>query len=143
MARRIAKELPEADEEAISSLYSDLLAFWSAGLLPHFRVEGECLLARLVRYVPHADGTVERTTRDHLDMAAMVATMRDTNDLQVRREELAKFGQLLGNHIRWEERVLFEVTQKQLTDPEMDALEVEIEEYIPEVEAAPLKEPRE
>ncbi len=141
MARRILKELPEADDAAAEELYSDLLAFWSAGLLPHFRVEGECLLARLVRHVPGGDETIERTTHDHLDMAALVSRMRDTSDPAERREALGEFGQRLQDHIRWEERVLFEVTQGKLTDGELDALKEDVDAYVPELEAAP--QPRE
>ena len=137
MALRIARELPEAGDDGVERLYSDLLAFWSAGLLPHFRAEGECLLARLVRHVPHDHESIERTNRDHLDMAALVATMRDTRDPAERRSTLADFGLRLHDHIRWEERVLFEVTQQQLDDAEMDALGGEIEERLPNVEAAP------
>jgi hemerythrin-like domain-containing protein len=137
MALRIAKELPTATEDATAKLYSDLLAFWTAGLLPHFRVEGECLLARLVRHVPHHHETIERTNRDHLDMAALVASMRDTSDPPSRRQLLADFGARLHDHIRWEEQVLFQVTQEQLTEPEMDALGEEVEQALPNLEAAP------
>ena len=67
MALRISRELPEATDERASALYSDLLSFWAAGLLPHFRVAQECLLARLVGYVGVDSAAVRRTTEDHLE----------------------------------------------------------------------------
>ena len=126
MSLRIERELadPRAD---IGALYADLLAFWAAGLLPHFRVETECLLARLIRHLPDSHASVRRTQDDHLGMAALVATMRDTTDETVRRDTLARFGTTLKGHIRWEELVLFQHAQDELASTELDALEVEVE----------------
>ena len=76
MALRIERELPDSDDETAGALYGDLLSFWSAGLLPHFRVEQECLLARLLHHVPGDDGAIQRTHGDHLSMESLVATMR-------------------------------------------------------------------
>ncbi len=77
LAQRIDRTLPTATDDEAGALYSQLIAFWSAGLLPHFRAEGECLLARLVRHLPLDDERVERLHRDHLHLEALVATMRD------------------------------------------------------------------
>jgi hypothetical protein len=139
-ARRIAKELPSASDSEAAQLYSDLVAFWSAGLLPHFRAEGECLLARLVRHLPHESEPVVRLQRDHLSLEALVATMRDASDAGERRDALAAFGELLHDHIRWEERDLFEVTQQQLTPDEMAALGEQLDDELPPLEAAPARE---
>lgn len=136
-ARRIAKELPGASDAEAAQLYSDLVAFWAAGLLPHFRAEGECLLARLVRHLPHESEPVVRLQRDHLSLESLVTTMRDASNARERREALASFGELLHEHIRWEERDLFEVTQQQLTEKEMAALGLQLEEELPPLEAAP------
>ena len=45
LAQRIRRELPAADDDAAGAIYASVVAFWSAGLLPHFTAEGECLLA--------------------------------------------------------------------------------------------------
>lgn len=137
MALRISRELPEATDEQASTLYSDLLSFWAAGLLPHFRVEQECLLARLVGYVGVDSAAVRRTTEDHLEMEALVTTMRDASNIGQRRAALARFGENLKTHIRWEEAVLFELTQDRLAEAELDALGADIEAAIPEVQPAP------
>jgi hemerythrin-like domain-containing protein len=128
MSLRIERELPGADAEGLNRLYSDLIAFWAAGLLPHFRTENECLLARLVHHVPPDDDMVRRTQDDHLSMEALVATMRDTRDPEERRRALRRFGETLSNHIRWEEEVLFEETQRRLRREEMAALGRDVEE---------------
>ena len=130
MALRIERELAD-DSADWARLYADLLSFWAAGLLPHFRTESECLLARLIRHVPDSDQCVQRTQADHLGMAALVATMRDTSDMALRR-----FGTTLRDHIRWEESVLFALVQEKLASDELDALGADIAERLPDVIAA-------
>lgn len=137
MSRRVLKELPDADDERLAALYADLIRFWTAGLLPHFRVEGECLLARLVRHMPASSEPVARTLSDHLAIEALVANMRDAATLPERRSAMLTFAEVLRDHIRWEEDVLFDVTQTELSDASMDALAAEILEAIPEVVPAP------
>lgn len=137
MALRIQRELPGAGKKAISALYSDLIAFWAAGLLPHFRAENECLLARLVRHVSPDDDLVRRTQRDHLGMEALVVTMRDTRDVETRREALQRFGEWLRQHVKWEEEVLFEETQSRLERREMAALGEDLRERLSAVGATP------
>lgn len=112
LALRIRRELAGADATALGRLLADLLLTWDARLLPHFRVEQECLLARLVRHVSSDDELITRTLGDHLSMAALVATMRDRPDPEVRRDAIHRFGEALRTHIRWEEEVLFEATQR-------------------------------
>jgi hypothetical protein len=136
LARRIAGEV-DGSPEALGPLYSDVLSFWSAGLLPHFRVEGECLLARLLRHVGEGAPEVQRVLDDHLGLAALVATMRDTDDPEARRAALRGFGDRLFEHIRWEEDVLFQQTQERLAPAEMAALGEDIRAYVPDVVPAP------
>lgn len=133
LALRIGREVTSADETALPRLYVDLLASWDARLLPHFRVEQECLLARLVRHVPKDDELITRTVGDHLSMAALVASMRDTADHELRRDAIQRFGETLRTHIRWEEEVLFEVTQRALDEDELAALGRDIAERLPDV----------
>ncbi len=136
LARRVRQEL-DGGPEQLAALYSDLLAFWVVGLLPHFRVEGECLLARLLRHVGQDAPEVQRVLDDHLGLAALVATMRDTADGSARRDALRRFGERLHDHIRWEEDVLFELTQASLDAGEMTALGADIRQYVPGVVPAP------
>jgi hypothetical protein len=128
MSLRIERELPDADAEGLRRLYSDLIAFWAAGLLPHFRTENECLLARLVRHVARDDSLVRRTQDDHLSIEALVVTMRDTTDLDERRDALRRFGETLRAHIRWEEEVLFAETERRLTPGELTSLGADVAE---------------
>jgi hemerythrin-like domain-containing protein len=133
MSLRIGREAPEADERVLAELQEDLLQFWEHGLLRHFRAENECLLARLVRHVAIDDELVRRTHEDHLRLEALAADMRDSSETEVRRQALLRFGEVLREHIRWEEEQLFEVTQRRLRDREMEALGGELEQRLPPV----------
>ncbi|MCC6387287.1 MAG: hemerythrin domain-containing protein [Dehalococcoidia bacterium] len=136
-ARRIATELDGLDGEGLARLYSDLVAFWSAGLLPHFRGEQECLLARLIRHVAPEDPAVARTHSDHLYLEGLVATMRDSPDEETRREALRRFGETLRVHVRWEEDTLFPLTQEQCDDDDLDAMARDFDEQLPPLAPAP------
>jgi hemerythrin-like domain-containing protein len=137
MALRIERELPAAGEAQLRELKNDLLRFWSAGLLPHFHGENDCLLARLVRHVEPADELVQRTTTDHISLARLVADIRDAEgDVAQVRAVLAEFGALLRAHIRWEESVLFERLQALLAAEEMQALGRDLDASLPPLEPA-------
>jgi hemerythrin-like domain-containing protein len=129
MCLRIDRELPGADASTLGSLYRDLDDFWEQALLRHFRAEGECLLARLIRHVAIDDPLTERLNADHLRMAALIADMRDAP--RKRPEAIGAFASLLRDHIKWEEEQLFEITQQRLKKREMRALGRELEARLP------------
>ena len=132
LALRIERDVPGGPEDQLAALYSRLIAFWSAGLLPHFTAEGECLLARLVRHVPDDDERVLRVQRDHLRIEVLVASMRDASTVEARRALLLEFGETLRAHVRWEEEELFPATEATLTDQELTALGADLELRLPE-----------
>jgi hemerythrin-like domain-containing protein len=138
LAHRIATELPGLESEDLAGLYSDVLAYWAAGLLPHFHAEHDCLLARLIRHIPDASETIEQTQRDHLDITGLVADMRDAPDQFARRAALEAFGDRLRAHIRWEEAVLFEIAQTSLSEAELATVGREVDEALPSLATAPL-----
>ena len=134
MALRIERDLASGAD--LAALYRDLLVFWFAGLLPHFRTENECLLARLIHHLPLEHEVVRQTQAEHLDLEGLVALMRDTAEVEARRQALARFGAQLKAHIRWEEATLFALTEQTLTEHEMDALGADIADRLPDVVAA-------
>ena len=116
----------------MGALYSAVIAFWSAGLLPHFTAESECLLARLVRHRAEDDPIVARLQRDHLRVEALVASMRDARDDAARADALLSFAETLRAHVRWEEESLFPETESTLTAEELDALGADLAVRLPE-----------
>jgi hemerythrin-like domain-containing protein len=131
LAQRIERTAPDANDDEVAKLYSTVIAYWSAGLIVHFTAESECLLARLVRHLPLDDERVVRLQRDHLSIEALVATMRDADDTQVRRDALFAFAGRLRRHVRWEEETLFPATEQTLDARELDALGADLAGRLP------------
>jgi hypothetical protein len=132
VALHVEHALPVASDAEVDEMLRTVVEFWRTSLLPHFRAECECLLARLVRHAGLSDSLITRTESDHLQVHALVAALRDANDLAERRRLLSDLATLLRDHIRWEESVLFEATQTLLTPPELAALAEDLAGRIPE-----------
>jgi hypothetical protein len=137
LAQHLDREAPAADAPRLSHLRREALDFWASGLLPHFRAECECLLARLVRHVESEDELVGRTQRDHVAIHAIMASLRVNGGPEATRPLLLALAKLLREHIRWEEAVLFEATQRYLRSDEMASLGEEIADRIPEIPPPP------
>lgn len=132
LAQRIRKTLPSGSADDVAALYSALIAFWSAGLLPHFGAESECLLGRLVRHIPRDDEHILRLQRDHFDIEATVTAMRDATDLEARKAAMLDFAARMQTHVRWEEEDLFPTAETTLTDRELDLLGEDLADRLPE-----------
>jgi hemerythrin-like domain-containing protein len=132
VALHVEHALPEASGAEVDEMLHTVVDFWRTSLLPHFRAECECLLARLVRHAGLSDALITRTETDHLQVHALVASLREANNPAERRRLLSNLATLLRDHIRWEESVLFEATQTSLTPPELAALAEDLAERIPE-----------
>jgi len=132
MALRIERELPKADITQMQSLYGDLVRFWSAGLLPHFGAENECLLARIAKRSDPGLRHAGRLQREHREMEDLVEAMAVAKTADDRRAALGTFGVRLREHIRWEERDLFGWLQAELSEDELDAVGAYLEAHLPE-----------
>ena len=136
MSLRIERELPGADVTQMQVLYGDLVRFWAAGLLPHFSAENECLLGRIARRDDPGLQHAGRLQREHREMEDLVDAMGAARTPDHRRDALTRFGVRLREHIRWEERELFEWMQAELNAEEMDAIGAYLEAHLPEQPAA-------
>jgi len=99
-ARELAGEAPDAREAA----WADLRQRFDDELEPHFKLEERGLLPAM-----QAAGEVllvERTLAEHLRMRAMMDAGGPEN--------LAAFAEALTDHIRFEEKELFETAQRVL-----------------------------
>lgn len=98
LARRAKKSAPGSD--ALVQLMTDFPARWNNGLVPHFAEEERTLLPRIL-----ADGAnplAERLKKDHDRLRALAACI-----IAGGADALAEFGQLLSNHVHFEEHELF------------------------------------
>ncbi|MGE3857365.1 MAG: hemerythrin domain-containing protein [Dehalococcoidia bacterium] len=116
LALRIQRELSTADETAAGALLADAVRFWSAGLQPHIEVENEALLSRIAAHGDEGLALAGRLQREHRELDEAMTGVRNGGGAgQDRRAALDRFGTLLGAHIRWEERELFEWMQRTLS----------------------------
>ena len=137
VAVRVLREAPSANEEQLAKLISDVLDFWQTALLPHFRAECECLLARLARQLAIDDALITRIQSDHLRLNALRVSLEERPGLASSRELLQEMAERLRDHIRWEEAVLFEQTPAVLGADFLRLLGDDLAQRIPEVPAAP------
>ncbi len=101
--RRLADGVFDADRD---EFWASVLEFVRLQVDPHFEVEERLLLPAL-----RALGEQEmayRIAREHVQLRAMIVEQTPADP------ELRSFGQLLDDHIRYEERVVFEQTQDRL-----------------------------
>jgi hemerythrin-like domain-containing protein len=103
-----AKRAAQADAQTIAASAARCVADFEAKLAPHFDIEERVLLPAL-----HAAGEPELVEQALFEHAAIrrLATALATPDAAL----LAEFGQLLGDHVRFEERVLFETAERRLS----------------------------
>jgi hypothetical protein len=136
VALRVQRQAPAADKGGLDELREVVLGFWHTALLPHFRAECECVLTRLARKLGVTDQLLVRTQSDHLELNALLAELQDGADLEQSRRLLTAMADLLRDHIRWEESVLFERTQTELTAAELRLVGDDLSERIPEIPPA-------
>ena len=137
LAKRIDDVLSGVDDVSLNQLEQETLEVWQDGLVPHFRAECECLLARLARQLGADNDLIARTQRDHVQAHALVTSIREATGEPERRRHLGALATLLRDHIRWEEATLFEATQQRLEAGELSRLGEDLSQRLPEVPAAP------
>ena len=137
LAKRIDDVLTGADDVSLEQLEAETQEVWESGLVPHFRAECECVLARLARELGADSDLIARTQRDHLEAHVLVTSVREASNEQDRRTHLGALAALLREHIRWEEAVLFEATQESLEDQDLARLGDDLADRLPEIPAAP------
>ena len=137
LAKRIDDVLAGKDIATLDQLMEETLGMWETGLVPHFRAECECLLARLAREAGADSELIARTQRDHVQAHALVTSVREASEDDDRRQHLSALASLLREHIRWEEATLFEAVQQQLSTDDLSRLADDLAERISAVPAVP------
>lgn len=110
LARRAALAAAGDSGREVAKVWSEVVQRFEAELEPHFHREETLLLPALMKV--GEKGIVEQTLAEHAQLRSLVhERVRDAESLQL-------IADLLKAHIRFEERVLFEIAQLRL--PEFD-----------------------
>ena len=112
---RHATSAASVKPETLVGLWDEVARRFHRELAPHFSIEEQYMLPALER----AGGAAlaKRTRDEHAELRRIVSD--DGHDLATR---LDRFGTLLRDHVRFEERVLFEAVQERLSDAELEAV---------------------
>ena len=115
-----ALRLKRAGDDDREDVIAQFLAFWHDHGQRHFAIEENLLLPAFARYVPSNDETIVKVLTDHVEIR------KRTDDLARRSHagvgDLNELGKLLDDHVRLEERVLFERMQEVMPRDELDSL---------------------
>ena len=98
------------------------LEHWDAEVCEHFRREEELLVPLLARVGAVADERVCRLAREHAEIRDRVARIRESDERTVEAALGRELGQLLNQHVRFEERELFPWVESVLGTAELQRL---------------------
>ncbi|MGN6586641.1 MAG: hemerythrin domain-containing protein [Solirubrobacterales bacterium] len=115
-----AKRLRDATDAAEAG--EDFLDFWEAEGKHHFRVEEEVLLPGWALHGPVDRVAVARMLEEHLAIRRGALRAAEVASL----EELRDLGQLLDDHVRFEERELFPMIERALAPEDLGRLAIAI-----------------
>ncbi|WP_201594569.1 hemerythrin domain-containing protein [Psychrobacter fulvigenes] len=126
---RHAKECPD-DHTAITKHWSSLTAYLS-DMHEHFHIEDTLIANALLPYketqseIASVLETLEKQHKSLYEFMAKIKTStaaKDSKNSEVTVVEVKELGTLLYDHIRFEERELFPIVERYLTEEELDAI---------------------
>jgi hypothetical protein len=113
---RMAKLVAAGQETTpLPAMWKEVEERFRLELEPHFRVEEGVIAPALESHGEHQ--LVQRLLREHAELRQLLKPGMERS-----AANLAKFGELLENHIRFEEREMFEVTQAVLDSDQLKAI---------------------
>jgi len=112
LAMRARKAAEEG--EAPAPVWDEIRGRFERELAPHFRVEEEILLPALRGVVEQPGGAemADRIAADHAELRALIDAATD----------LARFGTVLHDHVRYEERTVFEFAEEHVPSEVLDRI---------------------
>jgi hypothetical protein len=110
-----ALRLRRADADTVAAAVAYFQAFFASEGERHFQIEEQLLLPALPESDPEWAEPVKRVRDDHAVVRAGVAIDADVAAARL-------LGERLNDHVRFEERVLFEILERRLPPDELEAL---------------------
>ena len=105
-----------------------LLQFFETTLGPHFDAEEVCVFPVVTAQVRGGAGMVAGLVGEHNDMRVQIEELKNNHQTRLGKR-LPAFGKCLRQHIRTEERVLFERLQAEVTQDQLVAIGDELAGY--------------
>src|SRR3990172_351573 len=101
----------------------ELREFFANQLVPHFRAEEEVLFPQMRALVPESEAIIEQLIRDHQQFRVAMPQLESGVGLG---KLVFDLGDLLGRHIRKEERELFPLFEQYVGETAAEAVGAEI-----------------
>lgn len=101
--------------------------FYSNNLTPHFEAEEKGLFPVIRSVAPESCALIEELLREHEQMRRWVPGLKQEVDLA---KVIHDLGDLLERHIRREERELFPIFEREVSEDEAEKVKREIEEIL-------------
>lgn len=118
---RVERAVNGAAESAVQSLARLVVSHYDAEMRSHFESEETIVFPALASFEDLRTVIVE-LLREHRNLEALVELLRSNPELQ----QLESFTTMLMQHVRKEERVLFEETQRILSREGLDRIGSEL-----------------
>ena len=113
MGRRIQQYVEKLkDKEPVAPFVQTVIRFFDADLLPHFAVEEEILFPVMEEHLGSL-AIVAELLAEHQVMRMKIARFRNLG-ADTRLYDLLEFSRLLVEHIRKEERILFDMFEDRI-----------------------------
>lgn len=125
-ALEVALRLRRATEVDAVRVTRAFLDFWQEHGALHFRVEEDVMLPAFARHGDPTSPEVVRVLTDHIEIRRRAADLESAAAPDV--ADLNALGEMLNDHVRHEERVLFPLIEESLPAAELDALAQGIDE---------------
>ncbi|MCK9381439.1 MAG: hemerythrin domain-containing protein [Sulfuritalea sp.] len=107
LARDARRAAESAEPGEVAALAQRVVQVFPVELDPHFCVEEQGILVLLAQAGQHE--LVERTLADHTELRRLARSLAEPD-----AATLLRFADLLGTHVRFEEREVFEAAQARL-----------------------------
>jgi hemerythrin-like domain-containing protein len=114
IAQRLRRATPETAEQAVAGF----LAAWELEEKLHFRVEEEILLPAYAARAGTGDPIVLTVLLDHLTIRCHAERLATDSSVQ----RLHALGERLASHVHLEEREMFPLIERRLSDVELSTL---------------------
>jgi hemerythrin-like domain-containing protein len=125
-ALEAALRLRRATDADARRAAAGFLAFWRDHGALHFRLEEDVILPGVASHLNPTDPAVVRVLTDHVEIRRRAVELGDGADAGA--AQLNALGEMLSDHVRHEERVLFPMIEEALSDDELGELAQRIDE---------------
>lgn len=111
----MARKAKQAGDDAVNKVWPEMEGYYSKELERHFSIEENCIGAPFEK--PGLTEVIKQLKREHQQIRSFfdMTTLPDAGRLH-------DLGKLLEQHVRFEEKVLFNMAQEKLGEEVLDAL---------------------